>query len=351
MSTRKRYEAAISTYLYFCLSFNVPANFRWESLSQFACCYLHYFDIQSFNTGYWGAFAYYARLWNVYWVGDDPATAEHEPWLWCQLKSAFAARDPDRKKDTPVLTLQRVTMMLAELNIASVDDLETCSLYQLQRAALILASHSGGFRFCEVRGGGRISNVSVFAKQVVIDIATTYSAKKLKKKPKRTTHHVWFNEHNNAACVLRAYFRRVHPNAQPNDMLWPRISAGRPNHVDRRRPIAETSYRALLKALALATDLSSEEALRVTPHSLRAGACTDLLAMGCPRPFIARQCGWSQDSKVLYRYHRPARADVALAMAYPIGKLLMQALRSSQAEDAISALPGETLPIPKPFTA
>ena len=84
-------------------------------------------------------------------------------------------------------------MMLAELNIASVDDLETCSLYQLQRAALILASHSGGFRFCEVRGGGRISNVSVFAKQVVIDIATTYSAKKLKKKPKRTTRHVWFN--------------------------------------------------------------------------------------------------------------------------------------------------------------
>lgn len=301
------------------------------------------------------AFAWDAAINGTYWKGDkaftDPAYNRQEKHLWKSLGAAFEKRDPDRKKPRPSLTIDILASFLGELGIKSTEDLKSCSLWALQRAALLLISHNAGLRFCEVRSGMKLADANIFPDQVTIEVAMRPSTKKLKSRPGRVTHHIMSESYMCAAYTFRIYCERVHAEGISADaILWPYISAGRPNYINRRKPFGATAYKALLKTLALESGaLTPAEAQRVTHHGLRSGALTDGLAAKFPKEYLCKQMGWSPKSAVWQVYHRPPQSRT-WNLAYPAGLLLLQASSSINRRNVIPALPGEKFPPMIPFT-
>lgn len=301
------------------------------------------------------AFAWDAAISGAYWIGDkavsDPSYNRQEKHLWKSFGAAFSKRDPDRKKPRPPLTIDVLAAFLSELGIKGISDLHTCSLWALQRAALLLVSHNAGLRFCEVQSGMKIADANIYPDQVTIKVAMRPGDKKLKSRPGRVTHHIISESHLCAAFTFRVYCERVHSCAISSDaILWPFISAGRPNHINRRKPFGALAYKALLKTLALESGaFTPEESQRVTHHCLRSGALTDGLAAKFPKEYLCKQMGWSPKSNVWEVYHRPPQSRT-WNLAYPAGLLLLQASSSINRRNITPSLPGEKFPSIVPFT-
>ena len=324
----------VELYIAFCLANGLHCDFRYSSVARFIVVALRACLWSSVESGYLAPLHWFCTMQGAEWL-HIPNSNRSGKYFLSRIKQAHRKRYADVKQYKTVISFKRIAKFANVLHLHVLDDLRTCPVHVACFFCMLIAAHSGGLRFCELKDGCRLRDFQFFPHSIVQQVAGRFSAKKIKNYPARSVHHHHYPHLLNAASVIRVFAERFHYTSRPDDIFFFQASWG--GTFDRSKPPHRGEWYLRLKHLARAIGLDDRQVRLTTHHGIRAGATVDYLQQGLPKAFVRKQLGWAADSKIFERHYTRFPNSDNFAFQGPALAMAKEASLSARSLDAASS--------------